>query len=70
MFTFILGPPKTTVERLYLVVQACILPFEQFLEKGTVCLQDNISKKLHKHSFSIIILNVSLILIVFASNPT
>jgi hypothetical protein len=44
---------------LRLTTQICILPFEQFSKKGTNCFQDNILKKLHEHSFSNIISEVS-----------
>jgi hypothetical protein len=41
-------------------VQTSIPPFEHLLERGKNCLQKNISKNMHKHSFSNIISELSL----------
>jgi hypothetical protein len=44
---------------LPLAIQASIPPFEQLLERRIDCLQENIFKHMHEHSFSNIISKLS-----------
>lgn len=46
---------KSAWELFFLDVVTCVPPFTQFIEKGVYQLQENISNKLHNHSFLSII---------------
>jgi hypothetical protein len=51
---------KWVHDLLPLATQTSIPPFEHLLERGKSCLQKNISKNMHKHSFSNIISKLSI----------
>jgi hypothetical protein len=45
---------RSTRKLVRLKVVTCVPPFEQLVAKGANCFQNNISKRLHNHSFIII----------------